>query len=162
MNALWLSLLGIAPLVSLSVPGIMAYVSIFFLSMLKFLIALGTAAATPRFGFWEIVIPAGSGALVSVVLYTYFGTALNRWFRRTFKRKRQMSFSRRRKFYSIWKQYGLVGISFLNVVISPMLSVGIAVSFQENPRKIILWNGLSVIFWTFVAAAFREIISGLV
>ena len=71
-----------------------------------------------------------------------------------------MSFGKRRKLYSIWKKYGLTGVSFLSIVISPMISVGIAVSFQENPRKIILWNSLSIGFWSLVFASFREVIVG--
>lgn len=144
-------------LISLSGGSMVVYTSVFFLSMLKFLVALLTAAANPNFGFWEVVLPAGLGALASVGVYTFFGTELNQWFRRKMKRKRTMSFSRRRRLYTMWKKYGLIGVSFLSIVLSPMISVGIAVSFQESPRKIIFWNGVSIIFWCFVFATFREL-----
>ncbi len=153
----WLPSFSQFLLISLSGGGMVVYASVFFLSMLKFLVALVTAAANPNFGFWEVILPAGLGALISVGLYTYFGTELNLWFRKKLKRKRSMSFSRRRKLYTIWKKYGLIGVSFLSIVLSPMISVGIAVSFQENPRKIVLWNSLSIIFWCFVFATFREL-----
>lgn len=153
----WLPSFSRFLLISISGGGMVVYASVFFLSMLKFLLALLTAAANPNFGFWEVVLPAGLGALISVGLYTYFGTELSQWFRKKLKRKSKMSFSRRRKLYSTWKKYGLVGVSFLSILLSPMISVGIAVSFQENPRKIILWNSLSIIFWCFVFASFREL-----
>lgn len=157
----WFSHLSRFLLISISGGSMVVYASVFFLSMLKFLVALVTAAANPNFGFWEVVIPAGTGAIAGVMLFTFFGTELNRWFRGTFKRKTRMSFARRRKLYTIWKKYGLIGVSFLSIVISPMIAVGIAVSFQENPRKIILWNTISIIFWSFVFASFRELASGL-
>ncbi|MDP5168636.1 MAG: hypothetical protein NWR72_00200 [Bacteroidia bacterium] len=156
----WLGKIGGFLLVTTSGAGIMIYASVFFLSMLKFLVALLTAAANPRFGFWEVVIPAGAGALLSVVIYTMFGTQIRLWVQRNFKRKKSMSFARRRQIFSIWKKYGLIGISFLSIVLSPMISVGIAVSFQEDPRKIIFWNSLSIVFWTFMFATFRELVVG--
>lgn len=138
----------------------MIYASVFFLSMVKFLVALLTAAANPQFGYWEVVLPAGLGALASVFVYALFGTRLRIWFRQRFPRKKQMPFARRRQLYKLWHSYGLIGVSFLSIVLSPMLAVGIAVSFQEPPRRIILWNSISIIFWTFLFATFRELVVG--
>lgn len=130
--------------------------SLFLLAFVKFALAAFAAMPNPDLSFWDIIVSVGGGALLSVVVYTYFGKALNRWVKQIFKRKKPSSFKRRRQIYSFWKKYGLVGTAFLAPVLSPMISVGIAVSFQENPRKIMLYVGLSIIFWTFVFAFFRE------
>ncbi len=160
MAASWLSLGWIFLLFSASGTGMMIYATIFFLSMVKFLVALLTAVANPQFGYWEVVLPAGLGALASVFVYALFGTQLRIWYRKKFPKKKEMRFARRRKIYKLWHQYGLIGVSFLSIVISPMLAVGIAVSFQEPPRRIILWNSVSIIFWTFLFATFRELVVG--
>lgn len=136
----------------------MIYASIFLLAMLKFLVALVAAVANPNWGFWEVVLTAGLGAWSSVILYAFFGTAFRRWLQRRFPRRSPVKYSRKKKLYLLWKRYGLVGVSFLSLVISPMVSVGIAVSFREDIRRIIFWNSLSIIFWTLVFASFREFV----
>jgi len=131
-------------------------VSLFLLSFVKFAIAAFAAMPNPNLDFWDIMLSVGGGALSSVVFYTYFGKALNNWIRKLLKRKQPVSFKRRRQTYKIWKKYGLFGIAFLAPVLSPMITVGIAVSFQETPKRILLFVGASIVFWTLIFAFFRE------
>ncbi len=123
------------------------YFSLFGLSAVKFLIGLITAVFT-GYSFWEIVGVVGGGAWVSSWFYTYFGVVLNNWFRRVWKRQKPMSFSRRRKIVRFWSKFGLPGISFLSIVLSPMLAIGVAVSFQERPLKIMLYMTIAISFWS--------------
>ena len=132
------------------------YAGLFATSFVKFTIALIAAVANKSLNFWEILLSAGGGALFSVVVYTYFGRGINFWIKRAFKRKKPSSFSRRRRIYKLWKKYGILGVSLLCPILSPMISVGVAVSFQEPPRRIMLYNGAAILFWTILFAVLRE------
>ena len=123
------------------------YFSLFGLAAVKFLIGLITAVFA-GYSFWEIVGVVGGGAWASAWVYTYFGVVINNVFRRFFKRQKPMRFSRRRKIVVLWKRYGLAGVSLLSIVLSPMLSIGIAVSFQERPLRIMLYITIAIIFWS--------------
>lgn len=137
----------------------MVYGSVLLVSSVKFLIALIGAAANPQFGFWEVALLPASGAIAGVFVYTYFGQRIQEWFRSTFTRAKPADFRKQRRTYRLWHRYGLIGVSFLNVIISPMISVGIAVSFNEKPSRILFWNCLSIVFWSFVMASFREVVT---
>jgi len=129
--------------------------SLFFLAFVKFAIAAFAAMPNPDLSFWDIMISVGGGGLSSVVFYTYFGKAINKWIKKLVNRQKPTSFKRRRQTFTFWKKYGLVGVAFLAPVLSPMISVGVAVSFQEQPKRIILFVGISIIFWTIIFAFFR-------
>ena len=131
-------------------------VTLFLLAFVKFFVAAIVAMPMTELSFWDICIYVGGGALISVVFYTYFGRAINYWIRKNVKRKKSTSFARRRKMYNFWKKYGLVGAAAMAPFISPMASVGIAVAFQERPKRIILYTGLSIIGWTLIFGFFRE------
>lgn len=131
------------------------YISLFWASFVKFALAAFAALLDEGLSFPEMFLTVGMGALVSVVVYTYFGRQLNLLIRRVFKRKKPISFARRRRMYLFWKKYGMAGAAFLAPVISPMASVGIAVSFQEKPRRIILYTSLSIIGWTVIFYLFK-------
>lgn len=123
------------------------YFSLFGLAAIKFLVGLITAVFA-GYSFWEIVGVIGGGAWISSWFYTYFGVILNNGFRKIWKRKKTMKFSRRRKIVGLWKKFGLAGISFLSVFLSPMFAIGVAISFQERPLKIMLYMTISIIFWS--------------
>ncbi|MEM7657353.1 MAG: hypothetical protein AAF399_14560 [Bacteroidota bacterium] len=132
------------------------YAGLFATAFVKFAIALIAGVANSSLNFWEILLFVGGGASASVVVYTYFGRSINFWIKRTFRRKKPTSFARRRRMYKIWKKYGLFGVAMLCPVLSPMISVGVAVSFQESPRRIILYNIGAILFWTILFAILRE------
>ena len=130
-------------------------VSLFLLAFVKFFIAAVVAMPNPDLTFWDILIFVGGGAIISVVFYTYFGKAIDGWIRKTFRRNKSISFAKKRRRYLFWKKYGVVGTAFMAPFISPMASVGIAVSFRESPRRIIFFTSLSILFWTLIFAGFR-------
>lgn len=136
--------------------GMGELVTLFFLSFVKFALAALGAIARPELSFWNIIISVGGGALVSVVFYTYFGNIIRAWIKARFKGRKPTSFKRRRQTYNFWKKYGLAGTAFLAPILSPMLSVAIAIAFKEEPKRIILFVGISIVCWTLVFAFFRE------
>jgi hypothetical protein len=55
-----------------------------------------------------------------------------------------------------------MGVALLSPLISPMISIGVAYSFQEKPRRILLYVGGCIVFWSVIFASFREVILSLV
>ncbi|MEL6252420.1 MAG: hypothetical protein AAFR87_10460 [Bacteroidota bacterium] len=131
-------------------------IGLFGAAFVKF--ALAALAAIPQtdLTFWDILVSVGGGALLSVVVYTYFGGVIRAWIQKLFKRSKPVSFKRRRRTIRFWKRYGLLGTAALAPILSPMISVAIAVAFKENPRRIIIHVGISIIIWTIIFAFFRE------
>ncbi|MEM6806848.1 MAG: hypothetical protein AAF696_35935, partial [Bacteroidota bacterium] len=107
--------------------------ALFGLSFVKFAIAALGAITQDHLNFFDILISVGGGALISVVVYTYFGGAIRAWIKKTFKRNKSVSFKKRRRTYMFWKRYGLLGTAALAPILSPMLSVAVAVAFKEKP-----------------------------
>ncbi|GAB4424537.1 MAG: hypothetical protein OHK0039_41800 [Bacteroidia bacterium] len=137
---------------------LLAYVSIGLVSSIKFLLAVIVAMGTPGFGFWDIMISAGGGALLGAVVFAYFGAQIRNWLCSRFKIGKPVSYARRRRIYGIWKRYGLPGVAFLAPIISPMVSIGIAISFQEKPNKILAYMAVSILGWTTLLAFFKELV----
>ncbi|MDX2247083.1 MAG: hypothetical protein SF052_09925 [Bacteroidia bacterium] len=138
------------------------YLSVFLIASIKFAVAALIAMGNPHFSFWEIILTAGGGAIAGSVIFVYFGTQIKRWVKANFKRSTPTSFARRRQIYKIWKRYGLPGVAFLAPLISPMVSIGIAVSFGEKPRKILLAMCISIIGWSVILATFKEVILAII
>lgn len=149
-------------LTAISSERLLVYLGLFGLAFVKFAVAALAAMANQSLNFIEIFATVGGGALISVVVYTFFGQQLNRIVKRNFKRNKPVSFARRRKMYKFWKKYGIVGAAALAPFLSPMISVGIAVSFQENPKRIIGYTSISIILWTIIFGLMREGILDLV
>ncbi|MTI32013.1 hypothetical protein, partial [Xanthovirga aplysinae] len=92
------------------------YISIFFLSMLKFIFGptMGTAAGM---GLVETVLLTLGGMMASVLVIAYFGTTLrNKVFSR-FTMNKKLFTKRNRNLVKTWNKYGLFGVAFLTPVI---------------------------------------------
>lgn len=138
------------------------YMGLFFASFVKFGMAALAAMGNSKLNFVEILVTIGGGALLSVPFYTFFGERVRRVVKRFFKRKKPVSFSRRRRIYNIWHRYGIWGAAVLSPIISPMVAVGIAVSFQESPRRIISIIGGVILLWSLVFALLRQWVLSIV
>jgi len=132
------------------------YVGLFFAAFVKFGLAAVAAMGNNKLNFLEIMLVVGGGGVLSVPFYTFFGDQLRRLIQRYLKRRRPTSFARRRRIYEIWHRYGIWGVAVLSPIISPMIAVGVAVSFQETPRRIISIIGGAVLGWSLIFACLRE------
>lgn len=137
------------------------YLSVFLIATIKFAVAALIAMGNPKFNFFEIILTAGGGAIAGSYIFVYFGKRIEKWIRENFTRSKPMSFANRRKIYKIWHRYGLPGVAFLAPFISPMVSIGVAVAFQEKPRRILIAITTSILLWSIVLASFKEIILSL-
>lgn len=143
---------------SLSAGKAGAYLSIALVSSVKYLVAVLIALGNPGFGFWDIMISAGGGAILGSVIFAYFGAEIRSWAKRYIKPKKQASFARRRRIYQIWHRYGLLGVVAIAPVISPMVSISIALSFGERPRRILLYMISGLLIYTSLLALSKELI----
>lgn len=138
-----------------SASDIAIYFSVALVSSVKFFWGVIMALLKPGFGFWEILISAGGGAWLGALVFTYFGTEIRKLILSRFKPS-SVSFARRRQMYIFWKKYGLLGVTLLIPLISPMVSIGIAVSFQEKPRRILAYMTVAIFVYTALMAIFKE------
>lgn len=152
------TLLAFVPLMGISAGKLSLYISIALVSSVKFLVGVILAIGKPDFGFWDIMIAAGGGAIVGAIIFTFFGNQINKWLKQKFNYGANRSFARKRQIYMLWRKYGLFGVALLAPVLSPMASIGIALSFQERPRRILLYVVGSIIFWTTVLGLSKELV----
>ncbi len=132
------------------------YVGVVLLASVKYFFGVITALLK-GFGLAEVIVTAGGGGFGGAIVYTYFGTGLRNWFERTFRfKRRQRSFSQRKRIVKIWRRYGLLGVCLLIPILSPQVSIGVAIAFREKPRRILLYVAGSIMFWILVFYFLKE------
>jgi hypothetical protein len=136
----------------------LSYASVTLLAAVKFYVGL-MAALAQGFRFWEVLLTICPGALGGIWVYTYAGDAISQGLARfwPWKRRRQPSV-RYQWLTRCWHRYGLVGVAALMPVLSPQVSIALALTFRENPRRILFYMTVSVFVWTLLAAALSELI----
>lgn len=126
---------------------IIKYVSIYLLTMLKFIAGPSIGQAS-GLSWGETVLITVAGMMTSVIIFSskrFKGKLLSR-----FKKKRKFSKANRR-FVVIWKKYGLFGVAFLTPIIFTPIGGTILVAFVGGSRKKIIYYMLfSAVFWSLV------------
>lgn len=136
------------------------YAVIFFTSVFKYL--LGVAMTFPaQFTFWELLLTAGLGGCVGIMLFTFFGAKIARLIEVHLRRNRTMSFKVRRRIINTWRRFGIVGVAVLTPFLSPPLAVAIALSFHTSPRKTVAWLCGSIIAWSLLFGLFRDQVAAI-
>jgi hypothetical protein len=138
------------------------YISVFLASMFKF---IGGPAMGMAFGltFWETVLLTILGMMTSVLLVSTFGPGFRNWLDKIFRRNRKVFTKRNRRFVTLWRKYGMFGVSFLTpVVFSPVLGALLVNAFGGSKKKILTYMLISAIFWSFLLTKFSYLIPQLV
>ena len=130
--------------------SVIKIVTVYFSSMLKFIFGpLGGYAA--GFTLVTTILVTVAGMMTVVLLFTFFGN----WIRqkvipRFFKKPSRFSQSNRR-FVTIWKKYGLIGVAALTpVVLTPIGGTLLAVSSGSPKEKIIFYMFISATVWSII------------
>ena len=124
--------------------------TVYFSSMLKFIFGpLGGYAA--GFPLLATILITVAGMMTVVILFTYFGTWIKaRLIDKFFSKSKRFS-SRNRKFVTIWKRYGLIGVAALTpVILTPIGGTVLAVSSGSPKERIIFYMLVSASFWAIV------------
>ena len=142
-----------------STAHIPAYLSVIGTCILKYLVGV-ILAYTQGFNFWELVSSIFVGGILSILLFTYSGSFIRKFLLKKFPPKTP-NLRRALKWARFWRKYGIIGVSVISPIISPMLAVFIALAFREKPERIMRFMGTSLLLWSFLLAFFQDLVQVL-
>ncbi len=138
---------------------ILKYLSIYFLSMTKFMAgpSVGVAVGMPTL---LTVIISVLGMMTSVLIFTSIGERKGYpWIIRLVERiksKRNLN----KLFQLLWGKFGVAGVTFLTPILFTPIIGTILVSAMGSPRsKIIIYMFISAVFWSITLS---KIVKGVV
>ena len=124
--------------------------SVYFSAMLKFIFGpLGGYAA--GFSLLLTILITVASMMTVVFAFTLFGNWLRENVINRFFRKKKKFSPNNRRFVTIWKRYGLIGVAALTpILLTPIGGSLLAVSSGSPKDKIILYMLISASFWSVV------------
>jgi hypothetical protein len=124
--------------------------TVYFSSMLKFIFGpLGGYAA--GFPLIITILVTVAGMMTVVLLFTFFGNWIREKIIHRFFKKRKTFSPGNRKFVTIWKRFGLIGVAALTpLLLTPIGGTILAVSSGSPKEKIILYMFISAAVWSVV------------
>lgn len=126
------------------------YVSVIVASTIKFIGGPLTGIAM-GLSWLETALCTTLGMMVSVLVITYAGAALQALTDRYRKQSPKRFTSRTRMAIRIWKRSGLLGIALLTpLILTPIGGTALAISFRVKRGRLLLYMLLSGLFWAFV------------
>lgn len=131
------------------VAELLKYLGVYVLSMFKF-IAGPTIGISSGLNFFVTFGLSVAGMMTMVYLITYFGDQVRFLTSRFFKPKPQSKkFSKRKRaFVTLWKKYGVYGVSFFSpLFITPIGGAIILNTLGAKKEQIIPSMWASAIFW---------------
>ncbi|HEY8937053.1 MAG TPA: hypothetical protein VIM65_17620 [Cyclobacteriaceae bacterium] len=128
---------------------ILKITSVYFASMLKFIFGpVGGYAA--GLNLITTVLTTVAGMMTIVVLFTFGGNWLRQNVLSKFSRKSKFHISNKR-FVTIWKKYGLVGVAILTpLILTPIGGTILAISSGSPKDKIIVYMFISAAAWSLI------------
>lgn len=130
--------------------------SLLLLSAVKYLFAiLMLLAASSRAWYLDMLIVM-VGGLAGVFVFTYLGAVISKYLSKFHFFR--IKFSKLRKFVKIKNSYGMLGLAIITpVIISIPVGCIISSSFEHDKKKIIRYQGLSIIIWSIVLFGLKGI-----
>ena len=129
---------------------IVKYLTVYLSSGVKFIFGptLGLA-----FGFNVFVTGTLSvlGTMTTVYILTYFGENIRNLSQKIFKPKKKKVFTKqKRKFVTIWKKYGIIGIAFLTpILLTPIGGTLVANALGCKKEDIFKYMWISAVLWSY-------------
>jgi hypothetical protein len=129
---------------------ILKIATVYFSSMLKFVFGpLGGYAA----GFTVVttILVTVAGMMTVVLVFTLFATWIREKIIMRFFKKRNKFSPRNRRFVTIWKKYGLIGVAALTpILLTPIGGTLLALSSGSPKDKIIFYMFISASVWSVI------------
>lgn len=127
------------------------YIPVYLGSMVKF-IAGPTAGLALGLGLVETAILTMLGTMTTVFIFMTLGSAIRAWHNKRFPNRNKKVFTKKnRRFVSVWKKFGVLGVSILTPVLFTPIGGAILVAYVGAPKKeVYLYMFLSSTFWAFV------------
>ncbi|MDZ4844018.1 MAG: hypothetical protein SH857_00565 [Chitinophagales bacterium] len=125
---------------------ILKYVSVYLMSMFKFVLGPVTGTAS-QLSVVETAIFSILGMMTTVFIIMLLGTKTRAWLIEKLGMEKRFSNSSYRT-KKIWENYGVIGIAFITpLILTPIGGSIIAVMFGGSRRKIVQYMFVSAIFW---------------
>ena len=123
------------------------YGTVFVGSMFKFVFG-PVSGQMSGLGMTETILLTIAGMMTSVVIFSLLGLQIRTAWMRRFKTKRLKFTPKNRRIVAMWSKFGLPGVAFFTpILLSPIIGTILAVSFGEQPRRIMTAMFASAVFW---------------
>lgn len=135
------------------------HISVFFISMVKFLVgpAMGPVLGL---GAFETAVMSTLGMMTTVVSITSLGPNFRTFLSKFFRRKKKLFSKGNRRFVVFWRTYGIFGVSFLTpVIFSPIVGTLLVNAFGGAKHKIYIYMLISAIIWSAILGGFMSTIA---
>lgn len=129
---------------------ILRAVPVYFSSMIKFILGpLGGYAA--GLNIITTILTTVASMMTVVLVFAFFGEFMRKKvLSRLFKNRKVFS-TRNRKFVTMWRKYGIIGVAFLTpLLLSPIGGTLLAVSFGTPKNKLIVYMFISAATWSVI------------
>lgn len=138
--------------------NILKYISIYLLSMTKFVAGPSVGAVSGIPTFWIVVISV-LGMMTSVLIFTIIGERTGYpWMTRFIsyiKSKQGLN----KRFQYLWEKFGVAGVTFLTPILFTPIIGTILVSAMGSPRsKIIIYMFFSAVFWSITLSKIVKVV----
>jgi hypothetical protein len=134
------------------------YLTVYLISMFKF---IGGPAMGAAYGmtFIEKSLISVLGMMTSVIIISFFGVRLRKWIQKKYNFKRKRFTKRNRRIVHIWRNYGVLGVSFFTpVLFSPVIGTLLVTTLGGKRRKVIGYMLVSAVFWALTISSLSELI----
>ncbi|SDM87881.1 hypothetical protein [Siphonobacter aquaeclarae] len=126
------------------------YISVALASMLKF-VAGPLAGLALELTWWESAACTVAGMMMSVLLFTFLGRQIRRWWEQFRKTRPRLFSPRTRRAVRVYRAFGIAGIACLTpLLFTPIGGTLLAVSFKASPQRILLWMMVFGVVWGIV------------
>lgn len=104
--------------------------------------------------WWQTAICTFLGMMFAVILFSTVARAFfDKYMKGLFIRDKRSITPNKRRMVRIWNKFGISGIAFLTpILFTPIGGSIVAMSFGEQPRRIIGYMAVSAAFWAVVAS----------
>jgi hypothetical protein len=127
---------------------VMKWLSIALSSSVKFMAGplLGKVYQLP---WWQTAFFTFVGMMLAVILFSTVARAFfHKYMKGLFNRNERRITPNKRRMVKIWNKFGISGIAFLTpILLTPIGGAIVAISFGEQPAKIIGYMAVSAAFW---------------
>jgi hypothetical protein len=128
-------------------------IPVYFSSMLKFIFGpLGGYMA--GLNLVTTILTTVASMMTVVLGLAFFGDYLKKDLLRSFFERRKKFSDRNRRFVTIWRKYGLLGVAALTpVLLTPIGGTLLAISFGTPRNKLIIYMFVSAAVWSVVLSS---------
>ncbi|MDH3709579.1 MAG: hypothetical protein OER04_06805 [Cyclobacteriaceae bacterium] len=137
---------------------IIKYISVYLLSMVKFMAGppLGVAVGISTL---ETILISIFGMMTSVVIFSLIGERIKFPWLPKFIREARHEKPTDKRFIYLWKKFGVFGVTFLTPVLFTPIGGTILVTAMGSPKgKIIIYMLFSAVFWSIALSKIAEVI----